>query len=84
MKALFDGNIIYIKSDTGRSIILTKFGDYFIAYFELSACLLKEGDHIHKGQFLGRVTKDENEEYCLSIQMVKKQKYLNPYPWIKW
>ena len=84
VKALFDGKIIYVKSDTGRSIILTKFGDYFIIYFELSACLLKDGDQIHRGQFLGHVTKDDNDEYCLSIQMSKKQQPLNPYSWIKW
>ena len=84
VKAMFEGKVVAVYSDTGRYLVITKYGDFFIVYFDLSNCVLKKGDYINTGQFIGCSTKDDDDEFCLYIQMAKNNKNLNPYSWIKW
>src|ERR1700733_8876741 len=53
VKATFKGTIALIFSVGDCFALMTKYGDYFITYVNLDSPIVKKGDNVTQGQFLG-------------------------------
>ena len=79
------GKIVAIYEIEGEYSVLTKFGEYFIAYSRLSKPGLKEGEFIEAGHPLGQIVKNWTEDnYTLEIMLSKGTKELSAKKWIAW
>ncbi len=82
VKAVHDGTVTAIIEVEGEYTVLTKFGNYFIAYSRLSKPNLIQGEFIQVGQPLGRIIKNRTEEnYTLEIMLSIGTKQLSAATW---
>ena len=85
VKAVYEGRIIAIIEVEHEYSIVTKFGDYFLAYSNLTKPNLKQGELVRTGQTLGRLVKHRAERtYTLEIILSKGEEQLSAEKWIDW
>ena len=85
VKAVHDGIIVSVIEIEGEYSIVTKFGNYFLAYGRLTKPELREGEYLKAGQPLGHLAKNWTEEnFTLEILLSKGDKQLSSEKWINW
>ena len=82
VKAVYEGKVIAVFSLIDGFAILTKFGDYFIAYSNVDNPTVKKDDYIFQGQYIGSIPTGADQLFVALY--FKESKEINPYPWFSW
>ena len=83
VNAVFDGKVVSVQKIEDIYVIITMFGNYFIAYSGLSEPIVKKGDFIKSGQIISTLSKDYDDSFRLEIYLSNHSKFLNPHPWFR-
>ena len=83
VKAVFAGEVIEQFEIEGSLAILTKFGDYFLLYSNLSNSTVKKGETIVAGRVLGKMRKEVDGQIYLDFYILKGNKMIGPQSWFK-
>lgn len=83
--SVYDGvvsSIFYL--DGYRNIVMVRHGDYITVYANLDRLSVKKGDKVKRGQALGKVyaDPDDNGRSVLHFEVRKEKEKLNPLDWI--
>jgi hypothetical protein len=82
VKASFKGKVALIFPVGDCFALMTKYGDYFITYVNLDSPVVKKGDNVSQGQFLGFLVRGyEKLELTITDHNAKE---FDPYKWFKW
>jgi hypothetical protein len=81
--AVFSGLAVSIKEIDSAYIIITKYKDYFIAYYGLKKPIINIGDFITTGQQIGNLAQDSEGIFSLDIYLTSKSGELDPHLWFK-
>ncbi len=84
VKAVFDGIVAATFVVGDQFCVVVRFGNYYIAYFHLVNPIVKKGDAVRKGQYIGELCTDDDNVYELQIMLYSKSKEMNPYQWFAW
>ena len=85
VKAVHDGTVTAVIEVEGEYMVLTNFGNYFIAYSNLTKPNLLQGEFIKAGQHLGQLVKNWTENnYILEIMLTKGTRQLSAVTWFAW
>jgi septal ring factor EnvC (AmiA/AmiB activator) len=81
IKAIFSGEVRFVKMIQGVYFVMLRHGDYFTVYQNLKSVSVSAGDKVQTGQALGVVaTKSDGPLFHLEIW--RGQSRLNPEAWI--
>lgn len=83
VKAVFAGKVIELFEIEGSVSILTRFGDYFLLYSNLSNSTIEKGETIEAGRVLGKMRKEVDGEIYLDFSIMKGNKMIGPQSWFK-
>jgi len=83
VKAVFAGVVIEHFEIEGSVSILTRFGDYFLLYSNLSNSTVEKGEIIKAGRVLGKMRKELDGEIFLDFSIMKDNKIIGPQNWFK-
>ncbi len=83
VRATHEGRIVLVSSYDQLFIVVIKFGDYYIAYSNLTNPEVKKGDWITRGKAIGRMCKNEIGEFECDLALNLKEKELDPASWFK-
>lgn len=82
VKSVFKGKVISVFRFSNFLAVMTNYGDYFITYAYLDSPVVKKGDQITEGEFLGLLSSAHGQ---LELMLTdRKDKEFDPYEWIKW
>lgn len=82
-KAVFDGEVSQIISvPGGNRTVLLRHGSYFTVYNNLSFVSVKKGDHVKRGQELGRIYTESTGDTILNFQVWNGTSKQNPELWL--
>lgn len=85
-RAVFDGTVSAIfRQDGFNTIVMLRHGKYLTVYAGLSACNVRQGQHIKAGHLLGSIHSypaDDNRT-ILHFEVRDERQKLNPILWVK-
>lgn len=85
-RAVFDGTVSAIfRQDGFNTIVMLRHGKYLTVYAGLSACNVRQGQHIKAGQLLGSIQSDpaDDNRTILHFEVRDERQKLNPTLWVK-
>jgi murein DD-endopeptidase MepM/ murein hydrolase activator NlpD len=82
VKAVFKGKVETTFPVAAGFAIIVNYGDYFITYINVASPVVKPGDPILQGQFLGYLPAG-NMQIKLVVTTRNNNEY-DPYDWFKW
>lgn len=82
-RAVFDGEVSQVISvPGGNRTVLLRHGSYFTVYNNLSFVSVKKGDHVKRGQDLGRIYTETTGDTILNFQVWNGTVKQNPELWL--
>lgn len=82
-RAVFDGEVSQVISvPGGNRTVLLRHGSYFTVYNNLSFVSVKKGDHVKRGQDLGRIYTETTGDTILNFQVWNGTAKQNPELWL--
>ena len=81
--AVFDSRVIAIQKKDNNYILITKFGEYTLTYFVLSAPVVKNFEFIKAGQYIGKLAEDDEGMFEIQIYLDKGPLRIDPNTWFK-
>ena len=83
VKSVYEGTVIAVECISENCyFLLTKFGDYYLVYINLTKPNLRKGDHIKRGVIIGSIQKEaEEREYKLELILMKSSIYIPIFDW---
>ena len=85
-RAVFDGTVSAIfRQDGFNTIVMLRHGKYLTVYAGLSACNVRQGQHIKAGHLLGSIHSDpaDDNRTILHFEVRDERQKLNPILWVK-
>lgn len=85
-RAVFDGTVSAIfRQDGFNTIVMLRHGKYLTVYAGLSACNVRQGQHIKAGHLLGSIHSDpaDDNRTILHFEVRDERQKLNPTLWVK-
>ena len=85
-RAVFDGTVSAIfRQDGFNTIAMLRHGKYLTVYAGLSACNVRQGQHIKAGHLLGSIHSDpaDDNRTILHFEVRDERQKLNPILWVK-
>lgn len=85
-RAVFDGTVSAIfRQDGFNTIVILRHGKYLTVYAGLSACNVRQGQHIKAGHLLGSIHSDpaDDNRTILHFEVRDERQKLNPILWVK-
>lgn len=85
-RAVFDGTVSAIfRQDGFNTIVMLRHGKYLTVYAGLSACNVRQGQHIKAGHLLGTIHSDpaDDNRTILHFEVRDERQKLNPILWVK-
>lgn len=84
IRAIMPGRVVGNVTIDSSYLVITKFGDYFLAYSNLCSTPLKKGDLVGKGQIIGQPDKSLSIEDKFSVDIfVWKEDEMNASDWFR-
>jgi len=83
VKAIYEGRIVAVFVVEQEYTLMTKYGDYFIAYSGIPKPSYKKGDYLQKGDCLGIITPEKGVDFIVNLIIMKGARELDPMKWIK-
>ena len=84
IKAIMPGTVVGKVTIDSSCLVITKFGDYFLAYSNLCSSPLKKGDLVRKGQIIGQPDKSLLITGKFSVDIhVWKEDEMNASDWFR-
>jgi hypothetical protein len=82
VKSVFKGKVISVFRFSNVFAVMTNYGDYFITYAYLDSPVVKKGDQVTEGEFLGMLSIPYRQ---LELMLTdSRDKEFDPYEWFKW
>jgi septal ring factor EnvC (AmiA/AmiB activator) len=81
VKAIFGGEVRFVKMIQGIYVVGLRHGDYFTVYQNLKSVNVSGGDKVSTGESLG-VVATRNDGPLLHLEIWRGQSRLNPEAWI--
>ena len=84
-RAVFDGTVSAIfRQDGFNTIVMLRHGKYLTVYAGLSACNVRQGQHIKAGHLLGSIHSDpaDDNRTILHFEVRDERQKLNPILWV--
>jgi murein DD-endopeptidase MepM/ murein hydrolase activator NlpD len=82
VKSVFKGKVISVFRFSNVFAVMINYGDYFITYAYLDNPVVKKGDQVKEGEFLGLLSSPYRQ---LELMLTdRRDKEFDPYEWIKW
>lgn len=81
VKAVFEGDVLFVRELYGTYIVALRHGDYFTIYQNLKTVNVAKGNKVETKQVLGVVASKEDGP-ILHFEIMRGQTKLNPEAWI--
>jgi len=81
VKAVFEGDVLFVRELYGTYIVALRHGDYFTIYQNLKTVNVAKGNKVETKQVLGVVASKEDGP-VLHFEIMRGQTKLNPEAWI--
>ena len=81
VKAVFEGDVLFVRELYGTYIVALRHGDYFTIYQNLKTVNVAKGNKVETKQLLGVVAAKEDGP-VLHFEIMRGQTKLNPEAWI--
>ncbi|MBE9600899.1 murein hydrolase activator EnvC [Pedobacter sp. MC2016-24] len=81
VKAVFEGDVLFVKELYGTYIVALRHGDYFTIYQNLKTVSVAKGTKVDTRQVLGTIASKEDGP-ILHFEIMRGQTKLNPEAWI--
>jgi len=81
VKAVFEGDVLFVKELYGTYIVALRHGDYFTIYQNLKTVSVAKGAKVDTKQVLGTIASKEDGP-ILHFEIMRGQTKLNPEAWI--
>jgi septal ring factor EnvC (AmiA/AmiB activator) len=81
VKAVFEGDVLFVKELYGTYIVALRHGDYFTIYQNLKTVSVAKGAKVDTRQVLGTIASKEDGP-ILHFEIMRGQTKLNPEAWI--
>lgn len=81
VKAVFEGDVLFVRELYGTYIVALRHGDYFTIYQNLKSVNVAKGSKVETKQVLGVVASKEDGP-ILHFEIMRGQTKLNPEAWI--
>lgn len=81
VRAVHPGIVVFIKKIDEVYLVLTKFGNYFIAYSGIAHPMIKKDDRLRENDLIGICGKIIDDEYGFELFLSKGSEDLDPAEW---
>jgi hypothetical protein len=83
VKAVFPGLVFAKLEIEGYLTIITKFGDYFFTYSNLTSVKVEKGETVTAGMILGNLRKETDGTIFLDFSIMKNERMVGLQNWFK-
>lgn len=83
VKSVFDGVVTMLFSIEGNLGVIVRHGNYLSVYSNLASVNVSKDDKISSGDIIGKAASNEQGNAELEFLLMKKNKNIDPAPWIK-
>lgn len=83
VKAVFDGEVVYIFDVDGTTTVMVRHGKYFTTYGNLANVAVSKGQKVTVGQRIGKVTNNNDGNGELEFLIMQENHEVNPEAWLR-
>ncbi len=83
VKSVFDGVVTMLFTIEGNLGVIVRHGNYLSVYSNLSSVNVSKDDRIASGDIIGKAASNDQGNAELEFMLMKKNKNIDPAPWIK-
>lgn len=83
VKAVFDGEVVYIFDVDGTTTVMVRHGKYFTTYGNLASAAVSKGQKVTVGQRIGKVSNNNDGNGELEFLIMQENHEVNPEAWLR-
>lgn len=83
VKSVFDGVVTMLFTIEGNLGVIIRHGNYLSVYSNLSSVNVSKDDRIASGDIIGKAASNDQGNAELEFMLMKKNKNIDPAPWIR-